>query len=107
MSLKQPKNTTNEKKEEVSRPFIGSIKIDSKIAFEIFIESLAYDADRQVMEVHPFNSILGLQLVAPYSYIAIGTSDKLEIKMDSPTARQAKPYIPGISYRYGSRTLFS
>lgn len=103
------------KKEEESRPFIGSVKIDSKIAFEIFIDSLAYDADRQIMEVHPYNSILGLQLVAPYSYISIGSSDKWKIKMDGSTAKQAKPYIRALAvvtlaapyFREHSHTVFT
>jgi hypothetical protein len=103
------------KKEEESRPFIGSVKIDSKIAFEIFIDSLAYDADRQIMEVHPYNSILGLQLVSPYSYIAVGSSDKWEIKMDSLTAKQAKPHIRALAvvtliepyFREHSHTVFT
>lgn len=102
------------KKEEESRPFVGSVKIDSKMAFEILIDSLAYNADRQVMEVNPFNSILGLQLVSPYSYIGVGTSDKWEIKMDGPTARQAKPYIRALAivtpiepyFRSHSHTVF-
>lgn len=81
------------KKIEESRPFIGSVKTDSKIAFEIFIDSLAYDADRQIMEVQPYNSILGLQLASPYSYISIKNFEKWQFKMDVSTAKQAKPYI--------------
>lgn len=102
------------KKEEEGRPFIGSVKIDSRIAFELLIDNLAYNADRQVMEVNPFNSILGLQLVSPYSYIGVGTSDKWEIKMDGPTARQVKPYIRALAivtpiepyFRSHSHTVF-
>lgn len=103
------------KKEEESRPFIGSVKIDSKIAFELLIDSLTYDADRQVMEINPFNSILGLQLKSPYSYIAIGTADKWEIKMDGPTARESKPHIRALAvvkliepfFRTHSHTVFT
>lgn len=102
------------KKEEEGRPFVGSVKTDSKIAFEIFIDKVSYNADRQVMEVHPFNSILGLQLVSPYSYIGVGTDDKFEIKMDGQTARESKPHIRALAvvtltepyFRQHSHTVF-
>lgn len=102
------------KKDEESRPFIGSVKIDSKIAFELVIDSMTYNADRQAMEVNPFNSILGLQLKSPYSYIGVGTGDKWEIKMDGPTARESKPYIRALAvvtpiepyFREHSHTVF-
>lgn len=85
------------KKIEESRPFIGSVKLDSKIAFELFIDNLTYNADRQIMEVQPYNSILGLQLASPYSYISIKNFEKWEIKMDIQTAKQAKPFIRALA----------
>jgi TonB family protein len=106
------------KKEEESRPLIGSVKIDSKLAFKFSFVRLLYDADRQVMNAEiPFGSSYNLKFdyLTRYgdSWEIQNKSDfdfrestdfgekmirlETEIKMDIQTAKQSKPYIQAIA----------